>query len=249
MKFKSPLIPATLIKRYKRFLADVRLESGEVITVHCPNSGSMLRCQETAAPVLLSDSGNPARKFRYTWEMIRTGKTWVGINTMRPNEVVFEAIRNREVPGLEKFEEIRREVKYGKSSRIDIWLRSGKKETFVEVKNVTLPDLEHKRAIFPDSVTERGKKHLEELSAVVKRGHRAVMFYFVNREDVESAAPARAIDPEYAKALTKAVKAGVEVLAYQASLAPEGITLGKKVPFILGDIKKLKSKVRSTILT
>lgn len=231
MKFKTPLIPAKLIKRYKRFLADVRLETGEVITVHCPNSGSMLGCQETGAPVLISDSENLARKFRYTWEMIRTGKTWVGINTMRPNEVVFEAIQNREVPELAKFEEIRREVKYGKSSRIDIWLRNGKKETFVEVKNVTLPDLENKRAIFPDAVTERGKKHLEELSTVVKQGHRAVMFYFVNREDVESAAPARAIDPDYAKALTRAVKVGVEVLAYQAKLTPSGITLKKQVVF------------------
>lgn len=241
MKFKSPLIPAALIKRYKRFLADVRLENGEVITVHCPNSGSMLGCQEAGAPVLISDSGNPARKLRYTWEMIRTGKTWVGINTMRPNEVVFEAIQNRKVPELAKFEEIRREVRYGKSSRIDIWLRSGKKETFVEVKNVTLPDLENKRAVFPDAVTERGKKHLEELSEVVKRGHRAVMFYFVNREDVESAAPARAIDPEYALALEKAVRSGVEVLAYQARLTPKGIELGRKVPFLCGDTKKLKS--------
>ncbi len=231
MKFKTPLIPATLIKRYKRFLADVRLENGEVITVHCPNSGSMLGCQETGAPVLISDSGNPARKLRYTWEMIRDGKTWVGINTMRPNEVVFEAIQNREVPELAKFEEIRREVKYGKSSRIDNWIRNGKKETFVEVKNVTLPDLANKRAIFPAAVTERGRKHLEELSAVVKQGHRAMMFYFVNREDVASAAPARAIDPEYAKALTRAVKAGVEVLAYHAKLTPSGIALKKQVVF------------------
>jgi len=248
MKFKSPLIPAKLIKRYKRFLADVQLANGEAITVHCPNSGSMLLCQEAGAQVLLSDSENPARKFRYTWEMVRTGKSWVGINTMRPNEVVYEALQNREVPELSKFDEIRREVKYGRSSRVDIWLRKGKQEIFVEIKNVTLPDLEHKRAIFPDAVTERGKKHLEELSRVVKKGHRAVMFYFLNREDVESVAPAREIDPAYAKALEKAVKAGVEIMAYQARITPETITLKKPVPFIMSDIKKLKRTRVSPIL-
>ena len=232
MKFKTPLIPAKLIKRYKRFLADVELENGEVITVHCPNSGSMLSCQESGAQVLLSDSQNPERKLRYTWEMISTGKTWVGINTMRPNEVVYEAILNGEVPEISSFKEIKREVKYGKSSRIDIWLRNGKREIFVEVKNVTLPDFENKCGIFPDAVTERGKKHLEELSLIVKKGHRAVMFYFLNREDMESVGLAYKIDPEYAVAFEKAVKAGVEVLAYQSKLTPKEIVLKKRVPFM-----------------
>ena len=153
MKYSPPLIPATLVKRYKRFLADVKLSNGKVITVHCPNSGSMLGCQDAGSKVLISDSKNPNRKLRYTWELLQVGRSWVCVNTMRPNEIVYEAIYSKKIPTLKSFDEIKREVKYGTSSRIDIWMKKGERETFVEVKNVTLREGKSKKGLFPDSVT------------------------------------------------------------------------------------------------
>jgi len=233
MKYPSPLISAILVKRYKRFLADVKLATGKITTVHCPNSGSMLGCQDPGSKVLISDSKNPNRKLRYTWELLKVGKSWVCVNTMRPNEIVYEAISSKKIPGLKSFDEIKREVKYGTSSRVDIWLKKGGRETFVEVKNVTLRDGCSKRALFPDAVTTRGKKHLEELSREVQKGNRAVMFYLLNRGDADSVAPAKEIDPEYAKAVKSAVKNGVEILAYQTTITPKGIQIKKKIPFYL----------------
>jgi len=154
------------------------------------------------------------------------------VNTMLPNKIVYEAISSKKIPGLKSFDEIKREVKYGISSRIDIWLKKGRQETFVEVKNVTLRDGNSKRALFPDAVTARGKKHLEELSREVKKGNRAVMFYLLNRSDLDSVAPAKEIDPEYAKAVKSAVKNGVEILAYQTTITPKGIQIKRRVPFL-----------------
>ena len=236
MKFHAPLIKGRLIKRYKRFMADVELDRGEMVTAHCANSGSMLSVNETGAEVWLSPAKNPDRKLKFTWEMIRIGRSLVGINTQHPNTLLAEAIECGKVPELKGYGDLRREVKYGKNSRIDILLEDPKKGLFyIEIKSVTMRrDLKFGQPVeFPDGVTARGAKHLVELSDMVKAGHRALMFYLVQRDDgAGGVAIARDIDPEYSKALDKAVKAGVEILAYGCTLTPEEIRFAKRLEFI-----------------
>lgn len=227
MVFQEKLVHGTLIKRYKRFLADVRLDNGEEVTAHCTNSGSMKSCLENGAEVYLTPVTDPKRKTRFTWEMIKINGDWVGINTGNPNKLALEAIWKGEIPGLEKYTTVRREVKFG-NSRFDIFAENEAEQCFVEVKNVTLK--EGKFALFPDAVTTRGQKHLKTLVEVKKQGLRAVMLYIVQRTDVEIFAPAAEIDPNYAAALKVAVLADVEVIAMQAKVTPEKIELIKKLP-------------------
>ena len=231
MKFPDPLIRGTLVKRYKRFLSDVELENGDIVVAHCANSGSMLSVKEPGSEVWLSPARNPDRKLRYTWELIRVGKTFVGINTALPNKIVEEAIVAGNIPELDGYETLRREVKYGKNSRIDILLEDPRQPTcYVEVKNVTLRrDLHNGPVEFPDAVTTRGAKHLVELSDMVREGHRAVMVYLVQREDGDTFTIAEDIDPDYKAALDKAIAAGVEVLCYQCTLDTRGIDVSKPV--------------------
>ncbi len=236
MKFPDPLIKGRLINRYKRFLADIELESGEVVTAHCANSGSMLSVNEAGAEVWLSPARNPDRKLKYTWEMIRIGRSWVGINTSLPNGIVAEAIEAGRIPELKGYGSLRREVKYGKNSRIDLLLEAdgpgqGDK-CYVEVKNVTMRRDRTKGAPveFPDAVTTRGAKHLVELTTMVRDGHRAVMMYLVQRADSPAFAIAADIDPDYAEGLKTAMKAGVEVLCYGCRLNKHGIRVIKPVP-------------------
>jgi len=226
-----PLFPGTLLKRYKRFLADIKLDSGEFITAHCANSGSMLGCKEPGSRVYASKSDNPNRKLAYTWELVFANNTWVGINTNVPNKLVFETIQNSEIPELTGYVDFKREIKYGKNSRIDILLQSEQECCYVEVKNVTLA--RDNVAQFPDAVTARGKKHLDELVEMVKQGHRAVMFFLVQREDAERFEPAKDIDPLYAETLKFAFENGVEILVYQASVEPEEIKIVRKLDFDL----------------
>lgn len=236
MKFHAPLLKGRLIKRYKRFMADVVLDDGATVTAHCANSGSMLSVNEPDAEVWLSPAKNPDRKLKYTWEMIRIGRSLVGINTQHPNALVAEAIEKGRVGELKGFESLRREVKYGKNSRIDILLEDAKKGLcYVEVKNVTMRrDLKPGAPVeFPDGVTARGAKHLVELSDMVKQGHRAVMFYLVQRGDGSGGVTiARDIDPEYGKALDAAKKAGVEIVAYGCTLTPDEIKVAKPLRFL-----------------
>ncbi|MGC9353571.1 MAG: DNA/RNA nuclease SfsA [Mariniphaga sp.] len=227
MEFQEKLIHGTLMKRYKRFLADVKLDNGEEITAHCTNPGSMKSCLENGAEVYLSPVNDPKRKTRFTWEMIKINGDWVGINTGNPNKLAFEAISKGEIPGLDNYTIVRREVKFG-DSRFDVFAENENEQCFVEVKNVTLK--EGKYALFPDAVTTRGQKHLKTLLEVKKQGMRAVMLYIVQRSDVEIFAPAKEIDPDYAKALKDAVSEGVEVIAMQAKVTPEKIELVKKLP-------------------
>ncbi|WP_372950279.1 DNA/RNA nuclease SfsA [Mariniphaga sp.] len=227
MEFQEKLIHGTLIKRYKRFLADVKLDNGEEVTAHCTNSGSMKSCLKNGAEVYLTPVTDPKRKTRFTWEMIKINGDWVGINTGNPNKLAFEAISRGEIPGLENYTAVKREVKFG-DSRFDVFAENESKKCFVEVKNVTLK--EGKFALFPDAVTTRGQKHLKTLMEVKKQGLRAVMLYIVQRSDVEIFAPAMEIDPDYAKALKEAVLNGVEVIAMQAKVTPEKIELVKKLP-------------------
>jgi len=235
MKFPDPLIRGRLIKRYKRFLTDVELDDGSVVVAHCANSGSMESVKEPGAEVWLSPARNPDRKLKFTWELIRIGGTLVGINTSLPNLIVSEAIENGVVDELMGYGSLRREVKYGKNSRIDILLEDDEKpKCYVEVKNTTMRrNLDGGPVEFPDAVTSRGAKHLVELSDMVKDGHRAVMFYLVQREDAETFTVADDIDPTYADELAKAMKAGVEVVCYACTLSPDEIVVTRKIPVSL----------------
>lgn len=220
-----------LIKRYKRFLADVELADGSMVTVHCPNSGSMKGCATPGSRVFLSRSANSGRKYPLTWELVEADSFWVGINTGLPNRLTREAIENGTVAELHGYAAIRPEVPYGEHSRIDLLLEGQTGRCFVEVKNVTL--VENGRALFPDAVTTRGQKHLNELMRVVREGDRGVIFFTVQRGDGNSVSPADGIDPEYGRLLRLALENGVEALAYRAVVTPEEIRLTERLPVIL----------------
>ncbi len=233
MKFASPLLKGTLTQRYKRFLADVVLEDGRAVTGTCPNTGSMLGLTTPGSAVWLSTSDSPTRKYRHTWEMIEAGPgktpTLVGINTGHPNAIVSEAIAAGKVAELTGYKDLRREVKYGENSRIDILLGDPSKGCcYVEIKNVHLMR-KAGLAEFPDSKTERGVKHLVELGKMVAAGHRAVMVFLIQRSDAKLFDVAGDIDPAYASAFTKAAAAGVEMLAYRCKLTEHEIKLDKRV--------------------
>lgn len=226
-----PLVAGTLVRRYKRFLADVLLEDGTPVTVHCPNSGSMKGCAVPGSRVFLSRSSNPARKYPFGWELVESDGFWSGINTGLPNGLAREAIENGTVKELQGYTSIRPEVPYGEHSRIDLLLEGPSGRCFVEVKNVTL--VENGRAQFPDAVTTRGQKHLKELMRVVREGDRGVIFFTVQRGDGHSVSPADAIDPEYGRLLRLALDNGVEALAYRALVTPEEIRLTERLPVLL----------------
>ncbi|HKL08861.1 MAG TPA: DNA/RNA nuclease SfsA [Bacteroidales bacterium] len=228
MEFSEPLIHGRLIKRYKRFLADVQLDNGEIITAHCTNSGSMKSCLEENAEVYLSPVNDPKRKTQFTWEMIKINNHWVGINTNNPNRLAFEAISQERIEILRGYTEVSREVKFS-DSRFDVMAKNSVETCFVEVKNVTFK--EGKYALFPDAVTTRGKKHLETLIKVKEEGMRAVMLYIIQRMDVEVFAPAKDIDPDYAKTLKKAYHNGVEIIPLQAQVTPRNIEIVGELPF------------------
>ncbi len=222
------MIGGLLIRRYKRFLADVRLDDGTIVTAHCPNSGSMLGCVGDGWPVKLSLSDNRKRKYPHTLEMVHNGFCWIGINTQRANPVVEEAIRAGVITELFPFDRLRPEVRLGDTSRIDFAMASGGRTTWIEVKNVTLVD-DHGRYAFPDAVTTRGARHLRELTAAVERGDRAVMFYLIQRSDGDRFTIADHIDPAYGEELRRAIDHGVEVVAYRAEVRPEEIRVVERV--------------------
>ena len=229
---------ATLLRRYKRFLTDVRLPDGSRITVHCPNTGSMKNCVEEGAEVWLSKSDNAKRKYQYTWEYIKTSRGHaIGVNTGRANTLVAEAIEANRIDELSGYDQIRREVKYGEeNSRIDILL-SGESlpDCFVEIKSVTLLETPASRGIgyFPDAVSDRGAKHLRELALMVKEGQRAVLLFCVQHTGIQEVRPADHIDSVYGQLLRDVVKTGVEVLAYKARVRPAGFALSRRLPVIL----------------
>lgn len=227
MEFHQPLVHGILLKRYKRFLADVLLDDGKQVTAHCTNSGSMKSCLEEGAEVYLTPVDDPKRRTRFTWEMIRIGGDWVGINTSHPNALAYEWISSGTIPGLQGLSSLRREVRW-EDSRFDLYGEGADGDCYVEVKNVTLK--EGKRALFPDAVTERGSKHLRTLIRVKQAGMRAVMLYVVQRLDVAIFSPAREIDPAYGNALDEAVRHGVEIMVAQARVAPEGIFFHRMLP-------------------
>jgi len=238
MRFREPLLHGRLVRRYKRFLADVALDDGSLATVHCPNPGGMIGLDTPGAEVWLSRSPNLGRKLPLTFELIRTAGGLVGINTGHPNRLVEEALGAGRIAELVGYPGLRREVRYGEASRIDLLLEGGGRPIcYVEVKNVHLkrdPRASGGAAEFPDAVTLRGAKHLRELSAMARGGARAVMVYVVQREDCDSFRIAADIDPAYAKALDEAMGCQVEALCYACRVTLEGIEIARPLPLALG---------------
>ena len=230
MDFPQPLIPARLVARYKRFFADVVTDDGREITAHCPNPGAMLGLNTPGLPAWISASDNPRRKLAQTLELVEADGGLVGINTMHPNRLVAEALAADAIPELTGYTSHRREVKYGKNSRIDLLLEDPDKGLcYVEIKNVHMMRRDG-LAEFPDSITERGAKHLAELSDMVGEGHRAVMIFLIQRTDAKRLTLARDVDAAYGAAFDAAAAAGVETLAYSCKLSPQEIAIDKRVP-------------------
>lgn len=235
MKFDPPLVEGVLKRRYKRFLADVDLSGGEVITAHCPNTGSLMGCLEPGSKVWLSRSEKPHRKYPYTWELVQAaGRVTVGINTGLSNILVREALESGVIAELKGYASIRKEVRFGdENSRVDLLLEDHVQlpRCYLEVKNVTAA-VDGGVALFPDAVSVRGTRHLRELSRVVESGARAALCFCVQRSDVGEVRPADQIDPRYGKALREAIASGVEVMAYRARVSPKEIRLAKPIPVV-----------------
>lgn len=230
MRFDPPLVPGSLVRRYKRFIADVRLADGTIVHAHTPNTGRMTGCSRPGSPAWLQPASRPGRKLPYTLEIVADGDVLVGVHTGRSNRLAEAALLDDLVPGLAGFRAVRREVRLGRS-RIDLLLDGhvdGEQACFVEVKNVTYA--EAGVALFPDAVTERGRKHLAELESHVARGGRAAMLFIVQRGDCDRFAPADAIDPTYGEALRRAAAAGVETTALAFRVTPEGIGPDRALP-------------------
>ena len=228
-QYLEPLVPARLVRRYKRFLADAVLEDGTPVTAHCANSGAMLGCAPEGARIWLLPNTNPKAKLDWRWELVEVDDTLVGINTSRPNALAESAIRRGAIAELSGYNTLKREVAYGAGSRIDLLAQDHPdrpdQSCYIEVKSVTLRDGD--AALFPDAVTARGTKHLNELADMVQKGHRAVMLYLVQRADCAVMALAEQIDPAYVEAYQKARRAGVEAFAYGCTLTLEGIRVAR----------------------
>ncbi len=230
MRFATPLVPARLIRRYKRFLADVALTDGTEVTAHCPNPGSMLGLAEPGARVWLEPNEDPAKKLKFGWRLVEHADGhFTGVDTAAANKVAGEALRGAKIPAL-RYPNMRAEVPYADRSRVDFLLTGpGQPDCYVEVKSVTLsrqPGL----AEFPDSVTARGARHLADLAAMVSQGHRAVMLYLIQRTDCAAMTLAADLDPAYAAAFAEACAAGVEALCHDTTISPQAITFGQSCP-------------------
>ena len=245
MKFATPLLKGKFLRRYKRFFADIELDRGETVTAHTPNTGAMLTCREPGALAYVSTNDNPKRKLKYTWELVRSGETLVGVNTLLANRLAEEAILAGKIPELAGYGPLRREVRYGQNSRVDFLLggnplgenrlgenraeeNKGSPLCYVEVKNVSMG--RGGIASFPDAVSARAAKHMAELAAQVRAGNHAAVLLVVQRMDCDVFEPADDIDPVYGAALRKAAAAGVRVLAWRADVSPEGIELAAPLP-------------------
>ncbi len=232
MEFLPPLKPATLIKRYKRFLADVVTPDGEVMTIHCANTGAMTGCATPGDTVWYSTSNNVKRKYPHSWELTQTAENHlICINTLRANQLVAEALANKCIPELSEYNTIKPEIKYGsENSRIDFLLtKEGLSDCFIEVKSVTL--LEGNQGFFPDTVTLRGQKHLRELTLIAKEGKRAILMFIALHSGIHVASAAAHIDKKYAHLLEDAIKNGVEVLCYQVDINIQKMVLSKRINF------------------
>ncbi|MGQ7746157.1 DNA/RNA nuclease SfsA [Pectobacterium brasiliense] len=233
MNYTPRLQPARLIKRYKRFLADVVTPEGETLTLHCANTGAMTGCATPGDTVWYSTSDNPKRKYAQSWELTETQQNhWICVNTLRANTLLYEALLENRIEELAGYPDVKTEVKYGtENSRVDLLLQAPDRiDCYIEVKSVTL--LQHECGYFPDAVTLRGQKHLRELQQMVANGKRAVLFFAVLHSGIQQVSPARHIDPRYTELFTEAQRAGVEILCYGSTLCPDGITLTHKLPLL-----------------
>ncbi|KHS82519.1 DNA/RNA nuclease SfsA [Pectobacterium carotovorum] len=233
MNYTPRLQPARLIKRYKRFLADVVTPEGETLTLHCANTGAMTGCATPGDTVWYSTSDNPKRKYAQSWELTETQQNhWICVNTLRANTLLYEALLENRIEELAGYPDVKTEVKYGtENSRVDLLLQAPDRiDCYIEVKSVTL--LQHECGYFPDAVTLRGQKHLRELQQMVANGKRAVLFFAVLHSGIQQVSPARHVDPRYAELFTEAQRAGVEILCYGSTLCPDGITLTHKLPLL-----------------
>ena len=227
MKFKEKLLQGTLIKRYKRFFVDIKYQN-ETITAHCPNSGSMMGLLNKGNNVWFSEASNPKRKLKYTLEIVNIDKKLVGINTLLANKIVFEALKQKKIKNLTKFNNIKNEVNFSENTRFDFLISNNNEKCFLEVKNVTL-SREKKIAEFPDAITSRGTKHLKELITAKKRGYESYILYLIQREDCASFKIANDIDQEYKNAFDEALKNGVKILCYDCKLSNEEIKLNNQI--------------------
>ncbi len=218
----------TLMRRYKRFLADISLATGERLTVHCPNSGSMRGCSDPGSLVMISKSDNPRRKYAWTLEMVQHHRIWIGVNTARTNHIVREALENETINDFGRILSIRPEIKVSGRSRLDFLLTTKAGPVYLEVKNCSLA--ENRTAMFPDAVTARGTKHLHELDRLRGQGNTCAVLFCIQRGDADRFMAAAHIDPEYAETLRKVRENGVQVLAYRAEVTPEAITLTTRLP-------------------
>ncbi|MEQ9945153.1 DNA/RNA nuclease SfsA [Pectobacterium aroidearum] len=233
MDYTPRLQPARLIKRYKRFLADVVTPEGETLTLHCANTGAMTGCATPGDTVWYSTSDNPKRKYAQSWELTETQQNhWICVNTLRANTLLYEALLENRIEELSGYSDVKTEVRYGtENSRVDLLLQAPDRiDCYIEVKSVTL--LQHECGYFPDAVTLRGQKHLRELQQMVSNGKRAVLFFAVLHSGIQQVSPARHIDARYAELFTEAQRAGVEILCYGSTLCPDGITLTHKLPLL-----------------
>ncbi|MEH6634355.1 MAG: DNA/RNA nuclease SfsA [Halioglobus sp.] len=231
MEFDA-LLPGRLLRRYQRFLADVELPDGEIVTVHCPNTGAMTGCAEAGSRVWLSTSAVKTRKYPHTWELVETTSGIACIHSAKANQVVREGFTQGRIPGFQAYPDIQAEVKYGDNSRADLLLSGDSGRVFVEVKSVTLYRGSG-LGQFPDAVSARGRKHLEALQSVLGPQTRAVQFFCVFHSAIEHVSVAADIDPHYRLALQEAMAAGVEVMAWKAQITPQGVDLLKPLPFAL----------------
>ena len=227
MKFNETLIAGQFIKRYKRFFVDVKI-GNEKVVAHCPNTGSMMGLLKKGNNVWVSKSNNPKRKLKYTLQIIEDQKSKVGINTHLTNKIVFEALDKRTIKNFENLDKIQSEVKFGKNTRFDFLITEKYKKTFIEVKNVTLCR-EKKIAEFPDAITSRGSKHIQELMEANKKGYKIYLFFVIQRNDCNKFKLAKDIDPEYCELLLKAVKKNLKILCYDCKFSPKGIELNREI--------------------
>ncbi len=231
MRFPSPLIKGTLVKKYRRFIVDVRLEDGSIVTAHCPAMGPINAVPDDPRPVMLSDSGLEARRHRLTWELIDVGGTWVGVNSSVPRKVLIESIMQRLVPSLRGFGELQADATYGHHNKIDVMLLGMEHNCFIETFHVNWA--ENGTALFPDAPSPRMTKSVQQLTEIAQQGHRAVAFFFVQRGDCRVFKPAEQVDKDFLKAMLSAHSAGVEIMVHRAKITMEAITLGPVLPFSL----------------
>lgn len=228
MRFSTKLVGGTLLKRHRRFLVDVRLDNGAIVTAHCPNSGTMVGCSEHGRRVMLSENKDPHRRNAYTWEMIQINKSWVGVNTLLPRKIVTHAIQEKRIPCLSNYCELLLDAEYGREKKIDIMMHGLEQNIFVHIHHVAWA--ENRIAKFPETPNARACQTLRDLTEIAEQGHRAVAFFFIQRGDCDVFSPAVDVDAEFGKIHKKALKRGVEIIAYRGIISPEEISLGVAIP-------------------